>query len=330
MFEIGNVLGLFDGIGCGCQALKDAGVSFGRYFASEIDKQAAATSSRNHHEIEHVGDVRGVTTDRLPKIDLLIGGSPCQGFSAAGKGLAFDDPRSALFFEYLRLLSELQPRYFLLENVPMKSEHVDTISGFMGCRPVEINSARFVPQNRRRLYWTNIPVGIVPDERAGGTLARVLLPREMCKDITESVMRKTTGTRSHRYAHCSKRTPNQIAKCLTANGRDSTAASATTIFIQRSDKNIQRGTKNPEQIANCITAAGRQVCGTASATHPYVGGRWYRLHPIECERLQGLPDNYTAGLSDSARYRLLGNGWTVPVIAHIFKGLQSIWDLEDL
>jgi site-specific DNA-cytosine methylase len=281
-----NVLALFDGIGCGRQALKDAGVSVSKYYASEIDRQAITVSKQNHPDIIHLGDVKTVDPSTLPKIDLLIGGSPCQGFSSLGLVGAFDDPRSALFFEYVRLLNALKPEYFLLENVPMKPAYIDTISGFMGCRPIEINSARFVPQNRRRLYWTNIPIAPLPND--GGTLARVLLPREMCKDITESISRKVPGTRAHRYAHCSKRTPDQIAKCLTAKGQESTAASATNLFID---------------------------------------GKWYRPHPIECERLQGLPDNYTAGLSDSARYRLLGNGWTVPVIAHIFKGL---WDLNNL
>ena len=171
-----NVLSLFDGMSCGRLALERAGFPVTNYFASEIDKYAIQVAKANFPDTVHLGDVTKIQTHdgRLfvhdeqwqtfnkgaykRKIDLLIGGSPCQGFSFAGKQLNFDDPRSKLFFEFVRLLKALKPKYFLLENVNMKKEYQDVISDLLGCKPVDINSNRVSAQNRRRLYWTNIPV----------------------------------------------------------------------------------------------------------------------------------------------------------------------------
>jgi DNA-cytosine methyltransferase len=152
-----NVLSLFDGMSCGRIALEKLGVKVDNYYASEIDKYAIKVSEANYPDIIRLGDVKEVTWLGLPKIDLLIAGSPCQGFSFAGKQLAFDDPRSMLFFEFIRLLKDLQPKYFLLENVKMKKEYQDIISEYVGCEPIEINSSLVSAQNRKRLYWTNIP-----------------------------------------------------------------------------------------------------------------------------------------------------------------------------
>jgi DNA (cytosine-5)-methyltransferase 3A len=153
-----NVLSLFDGLSCGQLALNRACIKYNKYFASEVDKYAIAVTQHNFPKTIQLGDVLQVRDKDLPKIDLLIGGSPCQGFSFAGKQLNFDDPRSKLFFEFVRLLEECQPKYFLLENVKMKKEYQDVISNYLGVEPIEINSALISAQNRKRLYWANIPV----------------------------------------------------------------------------------------------------------------------------------------------------------------------------
>ena len=161
-----NVVSLFDGISCGQLALKDAGVEVENYYASEIEKTAIQIAMKNFPNTIQLGDVTKVFAKDLPKIDLLIGGSPCQGFSFAGKQLAFDDPRSKLFFEFVRLKNECNPTCFMLENVKMKKEFEIIISKYMGVAPIEINSALLSAQNRVRLYWTNIanePYGLFGD-----------------------------------------------------------------------------------------------------------------------------------------------------------------------
>ena len=160
-----NVLSLFDGMSCGQIALEKVGFQVDKYFASEVDKPAIKVAKANYPDTVHLGDVRDVKADDLPQIDLLIGGSPCQGFSFAGKQLNFDDPRSKLFWEYVRLLRELQPKYFLLENVKMKQESMDVITEALGVEPIFINSNLVSAQNRQRYYWTNIPMDKLPDDK---------------------------------------------------------------------------------------------------------------------------------------------------------------------
>ena len=168
-----NILSLFDGMSCGQIALDKLGIPVTNYFASEIDKYAIEIAKKNYPSTIHLGDVTQVKGDDLPQIDLLIGGSPCQGFSFAGKQLNFDDPRSKLFFEFVRLLKETKPKYFLLENVKMKKEYQDVISQHLGVEPIEINSALVSAQNRKRLYWTNIPNVTQPEDK--GIILRDIL-----------------------------------------------------------------------------------------------------------------------------------------------------------
>lgn len=151
-----NILSLFDGISCGQIALNRADIKYNMYFASEIEKSAINITQKNFPNTVQLGDVTKVKASDLPQIDLLIGGSPCQGFSFAGKQLNFDDPRSSLFFEFVRLLRECKPKYFLLENVKMKKEHQDVITEHLGVKPILINSSTVSAQDRKRLYWTNI------------------------------------------------------------------------------------------------------------------------------------------------------------------------------
>jgi len=160
-----NVLSLFDGISCGQIALNKLGIEIENYFASEIDKHAIKVTQHNYPKTKQLGSVIDVKAEDLPKIDLLIGGSPCQGFSIAGKKLNFEDDRSKLFFEFVRLKNELNPKYFLLENVRMKKESQDVISKYLGVEPIMINSNLVSAQNRVRYYWTNIPNLTLPEDK---------------------------------------------------------------------------------------------------------------------------------------------------------------------
>ncbi len=259
------MLSLFDGMACGRIALERCGYKVDRYFASEIDKYAMRVAKANYPDIEHLGDVRSVETDNLPDIDLLIGGSPCQGFSFAGRHLNFEDQRSRLFFEYVRILEETQPRYFLLENVRMSKESERVISEFLDCEPITINSNLVSAQNRHRLYWTNISVDGLPDDK-GIKLA----------DIIES------GNVDRDKAHCI-------------------------------DANYWKG----GNLKSYFEKNRRQLVFGESVDD------YRKLTPIECERLQTVPDNYTAHVSNTQRYKMLGNGWTVDVVAHILKNMEG-------
>lgn len=168
-----NVLSLFDGMSCGQLALQRAGIKVKNYYASEIDKYAIKVTMKNFSNTIQVGDITKLKGSNFPHIHLLMGGSPCQGFSFAGKQLNFNDPRSALFFEYVRLLKEVKPDYFLLENVRMKQEYQDVINEALGVKPVMINSALVSAQNRVRLYWSNIP-GITQPEDKGIMLKDII------------------------------------------------------------------------------------------------------------------------------------------------------------
>jgi DNA (cytosine-5)-methyltransferase 3A len=185
-----QVLSLFDGISCGQIALERAGVYYDKYFASEIDKHAIYVTQKNYPATTQLGDVTKINSKDLPQIDLLIGGSPCQGFSTLGKELNFQDPRSRLFFEFMRLLNEKKPRYFLLENVRMKKDFSQIITDNIGVEPVEICSSLFSAQRRRRLYWTNIPFetnmqdrGIVLDDIIDHTVMNYKIPKNWQKRV---------------------------------------------------------------------------------------------------------------------------------------------------
>ena len=169
-----KVLSLFDGMSCGQIALNKLGVSVDTYYASEIDKYAIQVAQKNFPNTIQVGDITKLDATNFKDVDLILAGSPCQGFSFAGKQLAFDDPRSALFFEFIRLLKEIKPKYFLLENVRMKKEFIDVISEqvskcypeiLFGIEPILINSSLLSAQSRQRLYWTNIQGVTQPEDK---------------------------------------------------------------------------------------------------------------------------------------------------------------------
>jgi len=400
-FDLDVVLSLFDGISCGQESLRKAGISTRIYLASEIEKYPKQITRKNHPLTVQLGDVTKVVADDLPHVNLLMGGSPCQGFSFAGKQLNFDDPRSALFFEFVRLLKECKPDFFLLENVMMKQEYQDVITEHLGVEPVMINSSLVSAQNRKRLYWTNIPKVRQPKDK--GILLKDILEDEVDESYTHSdkavaYMNRNSEkwsngkTRKDIYA----RNENQKAICMTANmykgvpyncievskltepcsfkevrteeakklrkehrektGKDHTPFRAKKLVPREDGKvgtltpglnkthkvlivpeatkkgytEIQDGDCFDATFINSKTRRGRNMkdksnCLTA-ANYDYMRYEhptYRKLTPIECERLQTLPDNYTEGVSNTQRYKALGNGWTVDVIVHILQGLKQ-------
>ena len=377
-----NVLSLFDGMSCGQIALQKLGIKVDKYFACEIDKYAMQVTQNNFPDTIQLGDVQFVTKETLGnhKIDLILGGSPCQGFSFAGKNLNFQDPRSALFFEFVRLVKELKPKYFLLENVRMKKESRDIISEYMGCEPIEINSALMSAQNRRRLYWTNIP-GVTQPEDKGIVLKDIILSGSECdmvvnvgKDIHKENIDKShcllardykgfpnqpfTGVRVSKPINpnsTNQINPNKSAKSKSSDEKGtqphmqdrvfdikgkshaltSTFANRTKVgeikagsFRARSlDKDGKRvGWKETKPSQNLELRKDEKSNSLSSVQKDNVLAKdklyWRKLTPMECERLQTVPDNYTDCVSNTQRYKMLGNGWTVDVVAHILKGIN--------
>lgn len=334
-----NVLSLFDGMACGRIALDRCGITPRRYFASEIDKFAIQIARKNWPDITHIGGVEDVLwpeTFEGEGIDLLIGGSPCQGFSFAGKQLNFDDPRSKLFFEYVRLLREAQPRWFLLENVRMKQQSQDVISEMLGVEPVAINSSLVSAQNRHRLYWTNIPFDIPADR--GVVMRDILQPPEDIKPKHYHSMRAVEymengnekwGQAGKRRADNYEQTPDtQKSFTLTANMHKGVPYNyfkdTRSGLMKAGDADIKghsynRRVYHPDGKAPSLCAASGGNLEPKTATSD---STWRKLTPIECERLQTVPDNYTEGVSNTQRYKMLGNGWTVDVVAQILKGCK--------
>jgi len=413
-----NVLSLFDGMSCGRLALERAGFPVTNYFASEIDKFAIQVAQANYPDTVHLGDVTGVKTadGRLMvenagwiKIDLLIGGSPCQGFSWAGKRLNFDDPRSALFFEYVRLLRELKPTWFLLENVNMKQEHQDVITEHLGVKPVRINSNLVSAQNRDRLYWTNIPVRSMPENKRiylkdiledgwtdrekshcidanyfkGGNLKSYFQKnrRQLVFDFAQDdglILAGEADLKGHDYNRrvyhpdgkaptlCANSGGNLEPKILQVprgnnkggvKGKDGKVPTLSGSSWEHNNfvlypaaivgRRLKDGVRDDKDVSVPITqclevheSGGKARCLSTvekdTLVSPLPEGRypdayseemrlmWRKLTPIECERLQTVPDGYTAHVSNTQRYRMLGNGWTVDVICHLLEGMKDV------
>lgn len=412
-----NVLSLFDGMSCGRIALERAGIKVENYFASEIDKYAIQVAKHNFPNTKHIGSVVDVKGNDLPKIDLLIGGSPCQGFSFAGKQLNFDDPRSKLFFEFVRLKNECNPTYFLLENVKMKKEYQDVITEHLGVEPIEINSNLLSAQNRKRIYWTNIPGVSIPNDK--GILLKDIVHENESIDTALNGNYAEWFAKNAEFQLSKKYSSLSPDKAITMTARQYASWNGNYWFeilseyivpfdktLQILDKEVQRGkvgyfrkdsqanrvyyihdkaitltgeagggaakmgqylfghTKrnsqgdrvHTEEEKSCtLNAASGGTAGkgnllfgcitpdriekrqngqrfndgkkfytlTAQDKHGVlIEGYVRKLTPIECERLQTVPDNYSAIVSKSQRYKMLGNGWTVDVIAHIFGGLS--------
>ena len=333
-----NVLSLFDGISCGQVALKNAGIKVDNYYASEIDKYAIQITQNQHPKTNQLGDIQDWRDWDLPPIDLIMGGSPCQGFSFAGKQLNFEDSRSKLFFDFVDIVKHYKPKYFLLENVKMKKEYQNVITNLLGVEPILINSALVSAQNRNRLYWTNIPNISQPNDE-GILLEDILVSgavdryKSHCLDANyfkggnlksyfekhrrQLVFEAKNGknvtinmgdiyspkTFYETRTEFGKQERKRLSKL---NGRDTTPR----------DKKCKHYITQPHNKANCIVTVD-------SFLNWVIDEDYYcrKLTPVECERLQTLPDNYTGGVCNTQRYKALGNGWTVDVIAHIFEGM---------
>jgi DNA-cytosine methyltransferase len=317
-----NVLSLFDGMSCGQIALNKLGIKVYNYFASEIDKYAIQVTKENYPNTKHIGDVTQVKGSDLPKIDLLIGGSPCQGFSFAGKQLNFDDPRSKLFFEFVRLKNELKPKYFFLENVRMKKEYQNIISECLGVEPIMINSNLVSAQNRNRLYWTNIPELKQPEDK-GIFLADIiesgLVDRYKSYCIDANYWK---GTNIEQYIKKARRQVVFELPLAFTERRTEEAKKIRKEYQQKYGRDFSPR-RGKELVAR---TDGKMNCLTSTYSmkeHTLIDDKinYRKLTPIECERLQTVPDGYTKHVSNSQRYKMLGNGWTVDVIAHIFKNM---------
>jgi len=335
-----------------------------KYYASEIDKYAMKVTQNNFPNTWQLGDVKKIDTLMNTKggtatVDLLVGGSPCQdvSFAGLGKGLIHGE-RSNLFFEYVRLLNKLKPKYFLLENVRMKQEYQDIISSELGVKPYIYNSADCSAQNRLRWYWTNIPQDelirqdniVLQDILEDDGIAHDLMTNKEGK--AHCVTARYNGAVWWNSIQRKQRTMVQVAEADTIKGYDiikriyspmGKSPTLTTmqgghrepkvamgrIVNRRLDEN---GTRKDNQLdlpfttklevrqddkSNCLTTVQKDNVVTD-------GMRWRKLTPLECERLQGVPDNYTDCVSNSQRYKMLGNGFNVPTIKHILKNLPDI------
>ena len=424
-----KVLSLFDGMSCGQLALNRLGIKVDKYYASEIDKYAIQVTQANFPETIQVGDVCNLKAEDYQDIDLILAGSPCQGFSFAGKQLAFDDPRSALFFEFIRLLKEIKPKYFLLENVKMKKEFLEVITDqvsacypeFQGkdlfggrIEPILINSALVSAQSRQRYYWTNIPNVEQPEDL--GIVLRDILEDEGQADLVgnggreafkENIQKGTAllardwkGWNTYGMTGV-QTTPKQVGIASDINGhdilkrvyspdgksptlntmgggnREPKVVSGGALRARSKDKdgkNVGWKETKPKQMlelrkdekANSVSTVSKDSIVVsektnqinpskkASGRQPYIQERvfhkdgkshaltesfadrtnigehneltWRKLTPLECERLQTVPDNYTNHVSKTQRYKMLGNGWTINVISHILGNMETIND----
>lgn len=293
-----NVSSLFDGMSCGQIAFDKLGIKFdgvkNKYFASEIEKNAIKVTQANYPNTIQLGDVTKWREWELPEIDFLIGGSPCQGFSFAGKQLNFEDERSKLFFEFVDVLKELKPKYFMLENVKMKKSFIEIINRILNSDCIEIDSSLLSAQSRKRLYWTNIQ-GINQPQDKGYSLNNIQ-EKDGERTIKESLKKYYNNEYFTKY-----KSNNGICKLFdgVVQGYFSSSFSQNRIFSSNG--------KCPTLTTKCKDNNIFEFGG--------------RVTPLECERLQTVPENYTrvTGISDAQRYNMLGNGWTVDVIAHILK-----------
>ena len=329
-----NVLSLFDGMSCGQQALERSGVRVDNYFASEIDKYAIKVTQANYPKTNQLGSVIDVDGYSLPNIDLLLGGSPCQSFSFAGKrkGMSTKDEQeiltlehylelksegfefegqSYLFWEYMRLLKEVKPKYFLLENVMMGDKWEKILSKAIGVNPIEINSSLVSAQNRRRLYWTNI--GMIPGGLFGDLQSIIQQPKDkgiLLKDVIQEEVDDKYYLKDDSFVFdrikndhpFTPRIPkvNEKSNCLMVGG------SGCNDLIN------DCGNVDKSPTIKSSLGSGNEI----------ILNKIRRLTPVECERLQTVKDNYTDHVSDTQRYKMLGNGWTVDVISHILNYIK--------
>lgn len=302
-----NIMNLFDGMSCGNIAIKRASFPCTQYYASEVDKHALKVSTHHFPEAVHLGDVRSIIGEDLPKIDLLMGGSPCQGFSSSGKQLNFNDPRSVLFFEYVRILKECNPQYFFLENVQMKQEYQDIITQYLGVEPVVINSSLVSAQNRVRSYWANFPITQPEDLNIG------------LDSIVDDVSMLSPGAIRGRRLQNGSIVGRRINERGVRDDYNKDVPISQCLEVRATNTNK----------SNCLTTVAKDNVLTTmpigrhkDAFKNKLPFRYYTVK--ESCRLQTVPDDYFEGIvSDSQANKMLGNGWTVDVIVHILNCLKK-------
>lgn len=292
-----RVLSLFDGISCGMVALERAGIEVEKYYASEIEKDAIKISKKNYPNIVLLGDITEITEEQLDNImpiDLVIGGSPCQDLSVykfdRGEVRGLNGEKSGLFYHYARILRYTNPKYFLLENVPMQQQWEQMISDILRVKPIMINSNLVCAADRKRLYWTNIPNVTQPSDK-----------NIMIKDI---ILPSYQVDKKYWYE-----------KEFIYNGDNEKVQCTLVMKGHRHMKEVYNQKYKSSTLTTCN--------GGNLQKKVYQDGRCRKFTPLEYERLQTLPDGYTYGVSDTSRYSAIGNGWTVDVIAHIFGGLLN-------
>jgi len=361
-----NILSLFDGMSCGRIALDRANIKVDNYYASEIDKYSQIVSHANYPDIIRLGDITKWQDWNIEQPDIIIAGSPCQGFSFAGKQLNFNDPRSALFFTFIEILKHYKPKYFLLENVVMKKEYNDVISGILGelypecitqgelfragrLEPIQINSALVSAQNRERLYWTNIQ-GIEHPKDKG------ILLKDIIEDANTEKEKSYPITATYSFAgnvdDYINKSRRQLIKCGAIRGRNpdnpksrESGLDTVQMLEVRQDEKTNCLTSVQKDNVLCRHIGNADIKGNDAIKRVYAtdskspclttmqGGHqepkisddfttWRKLTPLECERLQTVPDNYTNFVSNSQRYKMLGNGFTIDIISHILKGVN--------
>ena len=306
-----NVLSLFDGISVAFVSLGMAGIRVKNYYASEIDEYAIKISKKNYPAIIRLGDVKSVTKPPEP-IDLLIGGSPCQDLSIAKKDRkGLDGDRSGLFYEYVRIKDLVKPKWFILENVAsMSKADRDTISEIMGVQPVMFNASLVSAQTRKRLFWTNINFELPLDK--GIILKDILEPDAVIDErmVNKNKKSYTLTSTYHKVSPSEAQIKNSIEK------RQRTMVKIIKIgHVGKNDAQANR-VYSVEGKSCTLSANGG---GLGAKTGLYGVREIRKLTPIECERLQSLPDNYTEGVFATQRYKCLGNAFNAEVIAHILR-----------
>ncbi len=385
-----NVASFFDGCSGLQLALHRAGIPIGVYHASEIDPHAIKVTQANFPNTIQMGDITKIFYRSFNHhITLMAGGSPCQGFSFAGKQLNFDDPRSRLFFDFIRIRDELKPKYVLLENVRMSKESQDIIPKYMGCEPTKITCADGSPQNRNRLYWLvkydwdlekyvpvpipqptkknivirdileDLPFGEIPNYLANswggvprGDKVKSIddakancLTASMWKGQIPTFIKKPNPTASKdgliRVGTADLKGHDSIKRVYSVDGKAPTLTtmqgghrepkiSMGRVINRRLDENGVRKDNQMElpfttkvevredDKSNCLTTVEKD--NVVVNRDEYL---WRKLTPLECERLQTMPDNYTNHVSKTQRYKMIGNGWTIDVIAHILNQIKG-------
>lgn len=298
-----NVLSLFDGISCARIALDSLNIKVGKYYSSEIDPHAIKISKKNYPDIIQLGDIKKIKAKDLDKIDLIIGGSPCQDLSNARNGLGLKGEKSRLFYEYVRILKEVKPKYFLLENV--KNKWGATMNKIIGVNFIEVNSSKFSAQSRPRYYWTNIKMPKIPEKNSNEKIYDILEKRPKRKYFFEK---------------------NGIGQFIKSKKDDIKKQEK-----EKKENGIIKLFEVPRDIINdnerqrrVYSTKGKSptILARSDTTKILINNKIRKLTPLECERLQKIPDNYTFGCSDTQRYKMIGNAFTVNTIIHFLKGLK--------